>query len=84
MGLGAMGWPNAAYLVKAGFRPRVFDARASEATRFAAEVGGEVASSLRALGETSDVVITMLPTSKSLTQCSSTNASPWVFVLARS
>jgi 3-hydroxyisobutyrate dehydrogenase len=43
---------------------RVFDAREAEAARFAAEVGGEVASSPRALGENSDVIITMLPTSK--------------------
>jgi 3-hydroxyisobutyrate dehydrogenase len=50
--------------VKAGFRPQVFDARAAEAARFAAEVGGEVASSPRSLGENSDVVITMLPTSE--------------------
>ena len=59
-----MGWPMAANLVKAGFAVQVADARAEQASKFAAEAGGEVAGSLRALGETSDVVITMLPTSK--------------------
>jgi 3-hydroxyisobutyrate dehydrogenase len=64
VGLGAMGWPMATNLVKAGFQLYVFDARAAETERFAAEVGGEAAASLRALGEASDIVITMLPTSK--------------------
>lgn len=59
-----MGWPMAANLVKAGFALQVADARAAQAAKFAAEVGGKVAASLRALGEASDVVITMLPTSK--------------------
>lgn len=59
-----MGWPMAANLVKAGFAVQVADARAAQAAKFAAEAGGKVAPSLRALGAASDVVITMLPTSK--------------------
>jgi 3-hydroxyisobutyrate dehydrogenase len=43
---------------------QVADARTDQAAKFAAEVGGTVAASLRALGEASDIVITMLPTSK--------------------
>jgi len=43
---------------------QVADARADQASKFAAEVGGKAAASLRALGEASDIVITMLPTSK--------------------
>jgi 3-hydroxyisobutyrate dehydrogenase len=64
VGIGAMGWPMAANLIKAGFTLQVADARPAQAARFTAEVGGKVATSLRALGEASDVVITMLPTSK--------------------
>jgi 3-hydroxyisobutyrate dehydrogenase len=64
VGLGAMGWPMAANLVKAGFDVSAYDARSTEAGRFALEVGGTAAPSLAALGENVDVVITMLPTSK--------------------
>jgi 3-hydroxyisobutyrate dehydrogenase len=64
VGVGAMGWPMAANLIKAGFTLQVADARPTQASKFAAEAGGKVAASLHALGEASDVVITMLPTSK--------------------
>ena len=64
VGIGAMGWPMAANLVKAGFVVRVFDARGAEAQRFAQEVGGEAAPSLRELALSADIVITMLPTSR--------------------
>lgn len=64
VGLGAMGWPMASNLVKAGFQVLVFDARAGEADRFVREVGGKAAASLKALGQASDAVVTMLPTSK--------------------
>ena len=64
VGLGAMGWSMATNLIKAGFHVQVFDARADEVARFAGEIGGTTAASLRALGEASDIVITMLPTSK--------------------
>ena len=59
-----MGWPMAANLIKAGFAVQVADARADQASKFAAEVGGKAAATLRALGQASDIVITMLPTSK--------------------
>lgn len=64
VGLGAMGWPMAGNLVKAGFDVTVYDARTAEAGRFALEVGGRAAPSLATLGESVDVVVTMLPTSK--------------------
>ena len=64
VGIGAMGWPMASNLLKAGFKVQVADARPEQAAKFAAETGARVAASLRALGEASDVVITMLPTSK--------------------
>ena len=59
-----MGWPMAANLIKAGFTVQIADARPAQASKFAAETGARVAASLRALGESSDVVITMLPTSR--------------------
>ena len=65
----------AANLVKAGFDVSVYDARTAEATRFALEVGGKAAPALGALGESSEVVITMLPTSRSSPRCSSTKAA---------
>ena len=64
VGLGAMGWPMAANLVKAGVKVQVADSRAEQVSKFAKEIGGQPAPSLRALGETSDVVVTMLPTSR--------------------
>ena len=59
-----MGWPMAANLIKAGFTVQIADARPAQASKFAAQTGARVAASLRALGESSDVVITMLPTSR--------------------
>jgi 3-hydroxyisobutyrate dehydrogenase len=64
VGIGAMGWPMASNLVKAGFAVQIADARPAQASKCAAETGARVAASLRALGEASDFVITMLPTSK--------------------
>jgi 3-hydroxyisobutyrate dehydrogenase len=59
-----MGLPMTANLIKAGFAVQIADARPEQASKCAAETGARVAASLRALGEASDVVITMLPTSK--------------------
>jgi 3-hydroxyisobutyrate dehydrogenase len=64
VGVGAMGWPMVANLIKAGFTVQIADARPAQASKCAAETGTRVAASLRALGEASDVVITMLPTSE--------------------
>ena len=40
VGIGNMGWPMAANLVRAGFQVAVADAASGRAARFAAEVGG--------------------------------------------
>ncbi len=63
VGLGKMGWPMAACLVRAGRKLAVLDARPDVGARFAREVGGAAAEGLAALAAASDVVITMLPTS---------------------
>ncbi|MEW6257375.1 MAG: NAD(P)-dependent oxidoreductase [Pseudomonadota bacterium] len=63
IGIGAMGWPMAACLVKAGYTVIPHDARSGHTQAFLAQVGGEAAQSLADLGRRSDVVITILPTS---------------------
>jgi len=61
IGIGNMGWPMAANLVKAGQAVTVFDANPEVAQRFAAEHGAAAATDLAVLAE-QEVVITMLPT----------------------
>ena len=63
IGAGNMGWPMAACLVKAGFAVNINDSRREVANNFVQQVGGFAPDTLRALAETSDVIVTMLPTS---------------------
>ena len=63
VGVGNMGWPMAACLVKAGFTVHVNDSRREVANNFVQQVGGDAPDTLRQLGAASGVVITMLPTS---------------------
>ena len=63
VGVGNMGWPMAACLVKAGFTVNINDSRRETANNFVQQVGGFVPDTLRQLAETSDVIVTMLPTS---------------------
>ena len=60
IGLGNMGGPMAANLVKAGHRVRGFDVMAENLSR-AAEAGVEPAASAAAAAAQSDFVVTMLP-----------------------
>ena len=64
IGIGNMGWPMAATLVKAGFDVTVCDARPGHAAKFAAEVGGKAAASAVEAATGMDAVITIVPTSK--------------------
>ncbi len=64
IGIGNMGWPMAANLVKAGFEVTVCDARPGHAAKFAAEVGGAAAASTVEAATGMDAVITIVPTSK--------------------
>ncbi len=68
IGLGKMGWPMAARLVGAGFDVAPVDAIEGLAERFAAEVGGHVFPTAREAAAQSDVVITILPTSKNVAE----------------
>ncbi|HET8609352.1 MAG TPA: NAD(P)-dependent oxidoreductase [Burkholderiales bacterium] len=61
IGIGNMGAPMAANLLKAGFDLTLFDVRTEVLDAFVAQHGGTVATSLKELGRQSDVVITMLP-----------------------
>jgi 3-hydroxyisobutyrate dehydrogenase len=62
VGLGNMGWPMAANLVRAGFPTIGYDRDAERTAAFSAEFGIKD-DSLEALGD-ADVIITMLPTSR--------------------
>jgi len=63
VGVGNMGWPMAACLVRAGFPVLLNDSRREVANNFAQQIGGTAPDGLRQLAEASEVVITMLPTS---------------------
>ncbi len=63
IGIGAMGWPMGANLVKNGHDLMVFDADPARVARFVAEVGGKAAADLGQVASANEVVVTMLPTS---------------------
>ena len=68
VGIGNMGWPMAACLLRAGYQVLVSDLRAERVAEFVRQVGGSAPGSLRELAAASEVVITMLPTSKEVAQ----------------
>lgn len=63
VGIGNMGWPMAARMVAGGYAVEVHDISAERVAKFATECGGRAATSLGELAATSDIVITILPTS---------------------
>jgi 3-hydroxyisobutyrate dehydrogenase len=68
VGIGRMGWPMARNIAAAGFPTHVYDADPVRARRFEAECGGRAAESLEALGRAADLVVTMLPTGKDVSE----------------
>ncbi len=68
IGIGNMGWPMAANLVKAGFDVVVCDRLPDLTARFVTEVGGDAAADAAAAARGADAVITILPTSKHVVQ----------------
>lgn len=64
IGVGNMGNPMAANLLKAGFDVTVYDARPETAAAFVAQHGGRAAASLTDLARGADTVITMVPNDK--------------------
>ncbi|MBR0683473.1 NAD(P)-dependent oxidoreductase [Roseomonas eburnea] len=67
-GIGNMGWPMAANLVKAGFDVTVCDVVPGRADAFAAEVGGRAAASPAEAAAGADGVVTIVPTSKQVAE----------------
>jgi 3-hydroxyisobutyrate dehydrogenase len=63
VGVGNMGWPMAACLVRAGYPVLINDSRREVANNFVQQIGGTAPDSLRQLAQGSDVLVTMLPTS---------------------
>ena len=61
IGVGNMGNPMAANLLKGGFDVTVFDARAETAAAFVAQHGGRAAATLADVALGADAIITMLP-----------------------
>ena len=68
IGIGNMGWPMAANLVKAGFEVAVADAVPGRARQFAAEAGGRAAADAADAVRGADAVVTILPTSKQVAE----------------
>jgi 3-hydroxyisobutyrate dehydrogenase len=62
-GIGNMGWPMAANLVKAGFDVVVCDAVPGRAAQFAKEAGGRAAASPAEAARGAECVVTIVPTS---------------------
>jgi len=69
IGIGNMGRPMAANLVKSGYRVVAYDADAKRAQQFAKDHGAKSAASLAELGKSVDAIITMLPTGKEVRAC---------------
>lgn len=67
-GIGNMGWPMAANLVKAGFDVAVCDVVPGRADSFAAETGAKAAGSPAEAAKGADCVITIVPTSKQVAE----------------
>lgn len=63
VGVGNMGWPMAANLLKGGFAVSVADSRREVANNFVQQLGGSAPDTLAQLAAASDVVVMMLPTS---------------------
>ncbi|MBW6400918.1 NAD(P)-dependent oxidoreductase [Roseomonas sp. HJA6] len=68
LGIGNMGWPMAANLVKAGFDVTVADVVPGRADAFAAETGGKAAANPAVATKGVDCVITIVPTSKQVAE----------------
>jgi len=64
IGIGNMGRPMAANLVKGGYQVVAYDADTRRAVQFARDVGAKSAAMLAELGGQVDAIVTMLPTGR--------------------
>jgi len=69
IGIGNMGRPMAANLVRGGYAVVVYDLDGKRAEQVAKEIGATAAASLAEMGKQVDAVITMLPTGKEVRAC---------------
>jgi 3-hydroxyisobutyrate dehydrogenase len=69
IGIGNMGRPMAANLVKGGYQVVVYDLDAKRAQETARDIGAKATRSLSELGKQADAVITVLPTGKEVRAC---------------
>jgi 3-hydroxyisobutyrate dehydrogenase len=69
IGIGNMGRPMAANLMKGGYQVVVYDLDAKRAREAAADIGASAAATLAEMGKQADAVITMLPTGKEARAC---------------
>src|SRR4051794_32574457 len=69
IGIGNMGRPMAANLVKGGYQIVVYDLDAKRAQETAGAIGAEATENLAELGKQVDAVITMLPTGREVRAC---------------
>ena len=64
IGIGNMGRPMAANLIKGGYQVVAYDADGKRAAQFATDAGAKSAATLAALGAQVEAIVTMLPTGK--------------------
>ena len=69
IGIGNMGRPMAANLVKGGYQVVAYDADGARAAQFAKNTGAKSAATLAELGAQVDAIVTMLPTGKEVRAC---------------
>ena len=69
IGIGNMGRPMAANLVKGGYQVVAYDADVTRAMQFATDAGAKSAATLAELGRQVDAIVTMLPTGKEVRAC---------------
>ncbi|MES1156047.1 MAG: NAD(P)-dependent oxidoreductase, partial [Pseudorhodoplanes sp.] len=69
IGIGNMGRPMAANLVKGGYAVVLYDLDTKRAAQAAADIGAKSTTSLADLGKQVDAIVTMLPTGKEVRAC---------------
>jgi len=69
IGIGNMGRPMAANLVKGGYPVILYDLDGKRAQQAAIEIGAKSAATLAELGREADAIVTMLPTGREVRAC---------------
>src|SRR6185436_8998147 len=69
IGIGNMGRPMSANLVRGGYTVTLYDLDGKRARQAAVEIGAKSAATLAELGKEADAIITMLPTGREVRAC---------------